>query len=65
MMRIGTIVGRELRWLKSHPRYLVLMSLGLVFCYIFFLTLMAEGTPEKLPIAIVDHDASYLSRRLC
>lgn len=60
-----TSILRELRNLKSHPRYLILMSLGLVFSYVFFITLMYEGTPEKLPIAIVDHDGSYLSRRLC
>lgn len=56
---------RELRQLKAHPRYLILMSLVWVFCYLFFISLMYEGTPEKLPIAIVDHDGSYLSRRLC
>lgn len=56
---------RELNNLKDHPRYFILMSLCLVFCYVFFLSLMYEGTPEKLPIAVVDHDGSYLSRRLC
>ena len=50
---------------EGHERYLVITILGLVFCYVFFLTLMHEGQPERLPIAIVDHDGSYLSRRLC
>ena len=44
---------------------MVLMTLGVVFSYVFFLTLMREGQPEDLPIAVVDHDGSYLSRRLC
>ena len=58
---------RELRRLlhEGQSRYVVLATLGLVFCYVFFLTLMAEGQPERLPIAIVDKDGSYLSRRLC
>lgn len=50
---------------EGHERYVVITVVGLVFCYVFFLTLMSEGQPERLPIAIVDHDGSYLSRRLC
>lgn len=58
---------RELRRIfrQGQSRYLILTSLGVVFCYIFFLTLMSEGQPQRLPIAIVDQDGSYLSRRLC
>ena len=58
---------REIKRLlyQGQARYLLLTSLGIVFCYVFFLTLMAEGQPEQLPIAIVDRDGSYLSRRLC
>ena len=58
---------RELRRIfrQGQSRYLILTSLGVVFCYVFFLTLMSEGQPQRLPIAIVDQDGSYLSRRLC
>ena len=58
---------RELRRIfrQGQARYLILTSLGIVFCYVFFLTLMSEGQPQRLPIAIVDQDGSYLSRRLC
>lgn len=56
---------RELRYLARRPRYVVLLTLGLAFSYLFFLTLMTEGQPAKLPVAIVDQDGSYLSRRLC
>lgn len=56
---------RELRYLAQRPRYVVLLTLGLAFSYLFFLTLMTEGQPAKLPVAIVDQDGSYLSRRLC
>ncbi|MBR1793193.1 MAG: ABC transporter permease [Bacteroidales bacterium] len=56
---------RELQQIVIHPRYLLLLTAGLVFSFIFFLTFMREGQPQKLPIAIVDQDGSYLSRRLC
>lgn len=56
---------RELRRIASRPRYLIWMTLGVLFSYLFFLTMMREGQPEDLPIAVVDHDGSYLSRRLC
>lgn len=56
---------RELRLLRKHPRYFVLLTLGIVFSYTFFLSLMKEGQPQDLPIAVVDHDGSYLSRRIC
>ncbi|MBR6992274.1 MAG: ABC transporter permease [Bacteroidales bacterium] len=55
---------RRIRY-EGQSRYLVLTTLGVVFCYVFFLTLMDEGQPQRLPIAIVDQDGSYLSRRLC
>ncbi len=56
---------RELRRIAARPRYIVLMTLGVVFSYLFYLTMMHEGQPENLPIAIVDRDGSYLSRRIC
>lgn len=59
------VFKRECRLIRSHPRYLIILALGWAFSYVFFITMMSEGTPEDLPIAIVDHDGSYLSRRLC
>ena len=56
---------RELRRIAARPRYMVLLTVCVVFSYVFFLTLMREGQPEDLPIAVVDHDGSYLSRRIC
>ena len=61
----SNIFRRELKSILRNPRYLILLTLGLAFSYVFFITLMYEGQPEKLPIAIVDQDGSYLSRRLC
>lgn len=48
----------------GQARYLIYTTIGLAFCYVFFITLMKDGQPTRLPIAIVDHDGSYLSRRL-
>ncbi len=47
------------------PRYLIFATVGIAFAYLFFLTLMKDGQPQKLPIAVVDEDGTYLSRRLC
>ncbi len=65
MKRILNTLCRELRMLRHHPRYMILLTAGILFSYVFFLTFMHEGQPENLPIAVVDHDGSYLSRRLC
>lgn len=56
--------NRELDRIWHRPRYLILLTVGLVFSYVFFLTLMDEGQPQRLPVAIVDRDGSYFSRRL-
>ena len=57
-------IYRELGRIAHRPRYVILLALGLAFSYVFFLTLMRDGQPQSLPIAIVDHDGSYFSRRL-
>jgi ABC-2 type transport system permease protein len=65
MKNLQTSIKRELGRIKARPRYLLLMTAGIVFSYVFFMTLMGEGQPERLPIAIVDQDGSYVSRQLC
>lgn len=47
----------------SRPIYLFSTVFVMGFCYIFFLTMMREGLPERLPVAIVDLDQSSISRR--
>jgi ABC-2 type transport system permease protein len=56
---------RELRVMFSRPIYLFSTVFVMGFCYIFFLTLIKEGLPERLPIAVVDLDNSAISRRFC
>jgi ABC-2 type transport system permease protein len=55
---------RELRRIVSRPIYAlitVLLPLGFL---LFFTTLMPQGLPDKLPIGVVDHDQSSLSRKV-
>lgn len=59
------VIHRELRRIWQQPRYVILLTLGIVFTFVFFATMMDEGQPEKLPVAVVDMDGSYLSRRIC
>lgn len=48
-----------------HPLHLLYLTAGVIFSYVFFISLMNEGQPKKLSIAIVDNDASVVSRELC
>ena len=64
-MGIARVIRRELNSIAHHPRYLIILTLGCLFSFIFFATLTREGQPQKLPVAVVDMDGSYLSRRLC
>jgi len=59
------VAHRELRRIMRHPRYLVILTLGAVFAFVFFATMTREGQPQDLPVAVVDMDGGYLSRRLC
>ena len=48
----------------SHPIYLLAPIFAMLFSYLFFLTMMSEGFPLRLPIGIVDSDNSSMSRTL-
>ena len=65
MRSISKALRRELQRIRKHPRYLIIVSLGIVFMFVFFATMTNEGQPKKLPIAVVDMDGTYLSRRIC
>ncbi|MCR4829213.1 MAG: ABC transporter permease [Bacteroidales bacterium] len=59
------VMVRELRRVRRQPRYVIILTLLATLIFTFFATMMHEGIPEKLPVAVVDLDGSYLSRRLC
>ena len=54
----------EFRAVMNRPIYLA-ATLGVpIFITFFFLTLMADGTPADLPVAVVDMDHSKASRNI-
>ena len=52
---------RELCRIVSSPVCLICMIGMPLFAFLFFLTMMNNGLPEKLPVAVVDLDNSNLS----
>ena len=53
---------RELHRLGSRKMYIFGMVVVPLFVAVFFLSLMNEGLPERVPTAIVDLDHSSMSR---
>lgn len=58
------IFRRELRRMVEKPIYLFAIIGAPLICLLFFLTLMHEGLPTDLPIAVVDQDNTPTSRQL-
>ena len=58
------LMRREWHALVSRPLYWIIMICAPLFCYVFFLSLMNNGLPEKLPTAVIDLDHSATSRNL-
>lgn len=55
---------RELKQMFSRPIYMFATVGVILFCCLFFLTFFGEGIPQRLPVGIVDHDHSVISRRV-
>lgn len=62
---LGTTMRRELKRWGSRRVYLWSMLIIPITVAFFFLNLMDEGLPTKVPTAIVDLDNSTMSRNLC
>jgi len=58
------VVYREIGLMVKHPIYVIMIVLIPLACYLFFASLMPEGLPEKLPIGVIDHDNSIVSRKM-
>ncbi len=56
---------REMRRICRNPRHIVIMTLGVIFTFVFFATITSNGQPTNLSVAVVDMDGTYLSRRIC
>ena len=63
-MVIWNVIKREIHRLTSRPIYLVGMVLVPVAMSLFFVGMLGEGLPRKVPAAIVDLDHSQMSRQL-
>ncbi len=61
---IGSIAWRECIRIASKPIYLFTMVIAPIVSLVFFLSLMRNGLPTDLPIAVVDEDNSSTSRTL-
>ncbi len=62
---IWRVIRRELKRMFVRPLY-IFASVGvMVLCTFFFLSIMRAGSPEKIPVAVVDSDHTSISRRLC
>lgn len=61
---VRAIVFREIKRLVSHPIYLFCMLGAPLVSIVFFITLMQDGLPTNLPVALVDMDNTATSRNL-
>ena len=64
MSGLVTTMRREMRRLASRPIYLFAMMAVPIGCALFFMSLLREGLPTKVPVAVVDNDNSALSRQM-
>ena len=62
--KIWIIAEREVGRMCKHPVYFFCMIVAPVGCLFFLLTLMQDGLPTNLPIAVVDMDNTPASRSL-
>lgn len=58
------VMNREWKRLFSNKIYLICMLGAPLFCFLFFISLMWNGLPADMPIALVDLDNSADSRNL-
>ncbi len=61
---MGVLMKREIRMLATHRIYWFVMVFAPLFCFLFFMDLLKDGLPKKLPVAVVDEDNTTTSRSL-
>ncbi len=62
--KIHNVLKRELRQMFRRPLYLFASVGVMTLSTFFFLTLMSKGAAQQMPVAVVDHDQTSISRRL-
>lgn len=61
---IWMVVRREVLRIGKNPIYFFCMLVAPTVCAVFFLSLMQEGLPTDMPVAVVDMEGSSNSRNL-
>ena len=59
---LWNVIKREVRLLTSRPIYLVGMTLVPLLMAVFFVSLLGEGLPKKVPAAVVGPHQLDMSR---
>lgn len=62
--RIAIIFGREIKIIFYRPIYVFCSVVAPIVTFILFATLMNEGLPECLPVAVVDYDNTATTRNI-
>jgi ABC-2 type transport system permease protein len=57
------VTGREINRMTSRPLYFLSVVILPLLSLLFFVSLMKEGVPVKLPVAVVDYDHTALSAK--
>ena len=61
---LWNVIKREASLLSSRPMWLVGILLVPVCMALFFVSILGEGLPKQVPVAIVDMDHTDMSRRI-
>ena len=62
--RLGVIFRREIRIIFSRPIYIFCSVVAPIITFILFASLMNEGVPCELPVAVVDADNTATTRNI-
>jgi ABC-2 type transport system permease protein len=57
------VTGREINRMTSRPLYFLSVVILPLLSLLFFVSLMKDGVPVKLPVAVVDYDHTALSAK--
>ncbi len=64
IIRIREVAKREVNRISSRGLYIIVVLILPVLSILFFCSLLKEGVPTKMPIAIVDLDQTATSRKI-
>ncbi len=64
MSSFSKVFNRELRKIRSNWSLLFMTIVGPLLGFLIMIYIFSPGVPRKLPVAVVDHDHSSLSRKI-